>query len=170
MTKAWLGLGGNLGDVREAMARSLVWINGQDHLSVVRVSPIYKTPPWGVEDQPWFLNCCVQVDTTLTPEALLDICQEAERRGKRKRIIRWGPRTIDVDILMMEGVAQLEQRLTIPHPRIEERAFVLVPLADITAKEMLKGKTISQLAKAINKDGLECVEENENWWLEPTKS
>lgn len=164
MTRAWLGLGGNVGDVRQAIARSLVWMDNQSDLSVTKVSPLYKTPPWGVEDQPWFLNCCAQIETNLTPEDLLEICQEAERRGMRKRIIRWGPRTIDVDILMMEGVKQAEQRLTIPHPRIEERAFVLVPLADIAAEEVLNGKSIAELAAAIKNDGLEQFEADVNWW------
>ncbi|MBN4066249.1 2-amino-4-hydroxy-6-hydroxymethyldihydropteridine diphosphokinase [Ahrensia sp. AH-315-G08] len=164
MKRAWLGLGGNVGDVREAMARALLWMDGQSGLTVTDVSPIYKTPPWGVEDQPWFLNCCAQIKTNLSPEELLETCREAERRGKRKRIIRWGPRTIDVDILMMEGVEQVEQRLTIPHPRIEERAFVLVPFADIAAEEVLNGRSVAEWAAAINKDGLERLETDANWW------
>ena len=163
--KAWLGLGGNLGDVTAAMADALKLLNSSESISVTAVSGIYKTPPWGLEDQPWFKNCCAEIDTSLEPEALLEACQNVERAGKRERIVRWGPRTIDVDILIYDGVEQTEQRLTIPHPRITERAFVLVPLAEIAPNLMLNTETIADHAAAIEHDGIELENSDKNWWL-----
>ena len=163
--KAWLGLGGNLGDVTVAMADALKLLNASESISVTAVSGIYKTPPWGLEDQPWFKNCCAEIETSLEPEALLEACQNVERAGKRERIVRWGPRTIDVDILIYDGVEQTEQRLTIPHPRITERAFVLVPLTEIAPNLMLNTKTIADHAAAIEHDGIELENSDRNWWL-----
>lgn len=164
MRPAWLGLGGNVGNVQAAMASALRLLNETDGFEVEAVSPIYKTPPWGVVDQPWFLNCCARVVTDLSPEQLLDACQAAERAGKRERIVRWGPRTIDIDILVFDGVEQDEERLTLPHPRMLERAFVLVPLADIAAQLIMKGKTVRQWADIIDRDGLEKLDEATDWW------
>ena len=82
--QAWLGLGGNIGDVQQAMAEALRLLNDHDGITVDKVSPIYKTPPWGVEDQPWFLNCCAAVRTTLSPEGLLAVCQTAEQEDDQQ--------------------------------------------------------------------------------------
>jgi len=167
MKSAWLGLGGNIGDVAAAMAVALRGFDDRPDCTVALVSPVYKTPPWGVVDQPWFLNCCAEIKTSLSPEDLLEVCQDAERVGKRERIQRWGPRTIDVDILIYEGVEQVEQRLTIPHPRIGERAFVLVPLADIAPSLTLNGDEIVKLADVIDREGLEKTGLLDGWWREP---
>ena len=162
--KAWLGLGGNIGDVTEALRQALGLLDGHRDIRVTQVSPLYKTPPWGVEDQPWFLNCCAEIETTLAPEELLEVCQQAEREGKRERIVRWGPRTIDVDIVAFEEIAQVEQRLTIPHPRATERDFVMVPLADIAADLEIAGKTVRQWVTAMNSDELELENDSQDWW------
>ncbi len=162
--KVWLGFGGNIGDVTSAMGVALRSLDDQANTKVVNVSSIYKTPPWGVTDQPWFQNCCAEIETQLSPEQLLDVCQDAERAGKRERILRWGPRTIDIDILVYDGVEQNEQRLTIPHPRIAERAFVLVPLCEIAADLVLNGNNVCQLAKAIDKEGIEKTDSCTDWW------
>ena len=162
--KAWLGLGGNIGDVPASMADALQRLDQDADISVTAVSPIYKTPPWGVEDQPWFHNCCAQVETSLSPEQLLEACQEAERAGKRERIVRWGPRTIDVDILVFEGVEQNEQRLTLPHPRMLERAFVIVPLADIAPTLPLQNKPCNEWASGMDSSELELTSPDQNWW------
>jgi len=166
VSKAWLGLGGNIGDVPAAMANALQRLDGEAEIAVIAVSPIYKTPPWGVEDQPWFHNCCTEVETSLTPEQLLEACQEAEREGKRERVIRWGPRTIDVDILVFDGVEQNEQRLTLPHPRMLERAFVIIPLADIAPNLHLKDKSCQIWASEIESSELELTSSNKDWWKE----
>ncbi|MGI9355889.1 MAG: 2-amino-4-hydroxy-6-hydroxymethyldihydropteridine diphosphokinase, partial [Rhizobiaceae bacterium] len=144
--KAWLGLGGNIGDVQAAIRAALHNLDGHGAVEVVAVSPLYKTPPWGVEDQPWFFNCCAEVMTSLTPEELLAACQEQERLGKRERVQRWGPRTIDIDILVYEGVEQDNPGLALPHPRITERAFVLVPLADIAPQLEVQKRTVKDWA------------------------
>lgn len=163
--QAWLGLGGNIGDVQQAMAEALRLLNDHDGITVDKVSPIYKTPPWGVEDQPWFLNCCAAVRTTLSPEDLLAVCQTAEQEGKRERIVRWGPRTIDIDIIAYEGVEQVEQRLTIPHPRAKQRAFVLVPLADIAPDLKLQGQSVQDCLSALDDDGIEMENSKTDWWV-----
>lgn len=161
---AWLGLGGNIGDVRGALSRALAEMNAHDEISVNQVSPIYKTPPWGVEEQPWFLNCCAEIRTTLIPEALLEVCQMLERQEQRQRTIRWGPRTIDIDIVVYEGIEQVEQRLTIPHPRATERAFVIVPLADIAPNLKIGGKSVEHWKSIVDKEGIEPVQAPGNWW------
>ena len=163
-TRAWLGLGGNIGDVKNALQQAIRLLDEQPEISISQVSPLYKTPPWGVEDQPWFLNCCVEITTSLSPEALLEVCQAAEKEGKRERVQRWGPRTIDIDIVAFEGIEQVEQRLTIPHPRATERAFVMVPLADIAPELQLAGQSVSVWADALDRDGLELASETQNWW------
>ncbi len=164
MKKAWLGLGGNIGDVTAAMAKALQMFDTKDDLSVRLVSPIYKTPPWGVEDQPWFLNCCAEIETSLSPEEVLEECQAAERVGKRERVQRWGPRTIDIDILVFEGVEQVEQRLVLPHPRMTERAFVLVPLTDIAPALLVDNVSIADHCAQVDRSGVELASDDENWW------
>ena len=162
--KAWLGLGGNIGDVQQAMADALQSLDAMDEIAVEQVSSVYKTPPWGLEDQPWFLNCCAGISCSLTPEQLLEACQQVERQGKRERIVRWGPRTIGVDILMFEGIEQIEQRLTIPHPRMHERAFVMVPLADIAPGLKVGNKTTNEWAESLLDERMEVIETEADWW------
>lgn len=164
MSRAWLGLGGNIGDVRAAIANALQRLDDEPDIEVTAVSSLYKTSPWGVTDQPWFLNCCAEVETSLSPLELLQVCQAAERAGKRERKIRWGPRTIDVDVLMFEGVESADPTLTLPHPRMHERAFVLLPLAEIAGKRVLAGKTIAARAAAIDPEGAERLDVAASWW------
>jgi 2-amino-4-hydroxy-6-hydroxymethyldihydropteridine diphosphokinase len=164
--RAWLGLGGNIGDVEQAMGRALTRLDADADVTVAKVSPIYKTPPWGVEDQAWFLNCCVEITTQLSPEDLLVLCQTAEREGKRQRVQRWGPRTIDIDIVAFEGIEQTEQRLTIPHPRATERAFVIIPLADIAPDLPLAGKPVRQWLLSIDGEGVELADVDRRWWFD----
>lgn len=160
----WLGMGGNIGDVEAAMSAAIKKLADHPSIEVKSVSSLYKTPPWGVEAQPWFLNCCVAIVCELSPEELLDLCQRFEQEGKRERIVRWGPRTIDIDILVFEGEEQTEQRLTIPHPRITERAFVLLPLAEIAPDLQIKGQGAKTLSENISPDGIECLTDRAEWW------
>lgn len=126
MTRAFLSLGSNLGDRREHL-RSAV-----DSLpDVVAVSPVYETEPVGGPNQGAFLNLVVQLDTPLSPEALLGLCHRIESGAERVRETRWGPRTLDLDIIWIDGVEMATERLTIPHPRWRERRFVLAPLRDL---------------------------------------
>lgn len=143
-TRAFLGLGGNIGDPAAAMAAALRALDAHDAVSVAAVSSLYRTPPWGVTDQPDFLNAVAAVDTALTARHLLDLCLDVERGLKRIRAQRWGPRVIDIDILLLDGVEWLSDRLQIPHPRMCERAFVLVPLMHLAPELRVRGLTPSQ--------------------------
>ena len=128
---AYLGLGGNIGDPVAAMAEALARLGRRPDCAVAAVSRLYRTPPWGKTDQPDFLNAAAALVTTLSPRGLLDLCLEAERRLKRVREERWGPRLIDIDILTFDDRTVHEAGLDVPHPRMTERAFVLAPLAEI---------------------------------------
>lgn len=124
--RAFLSLGSNLGD-RRALLRDAV-----DSLpDVVAVSPVYETAPVGGPEQDNFLNLVVQLETALSPHQLLGVCHRIESSAERVREVRWGPRTLDIDIIWMDGVTMDEERLTIPHPRWKERRFVLAPLRDL---------------------------------------
>ncbi len=128
--RAYLGLGSNMGD-RQRMLASAVGLLAGGALRVGRRSRVYETPPWGKMDQPSFLNQVIEVETVLGPEALLRRCLQVEERLGRVRGERWGPRTIDVDILLYGNVVLARPELTIPHVEMRRRAFVLVPLAEI---------------------------------------
>lgn len=127
MTRAFLGLGSNLGD-RETTLREAVATLGP---SVRRVSSVYETEPVGGPEQGPYLNLVVELDTALPPRSLLGLCQRLEAAAGRVRAERWGPRTLDVDILWIDGVESDAEDLTLPHPRIWDRAFVLAPLAEL---------------------------------------
>ncbi|WVT74970.1 2-amino-4-hydroxy-6-hydroxymethyldihydropteridine diphosphokinase [Sinorhizobium chiapasense] len=161
---ATLGLGGNLGDPRKAMAAALQALDRRTDCVVKAVSRLYRTPPWGKTDQAWFFNACAAVGTTLEPEALLDTCLDIERSMKRVRDERWGPRTLDIDVLTYEGVAQAETRLELPHPRMTDRGFVLMPLADIAADMQVRGRTVSDWLRGADVTGIEVADGNMTWW------
>lgn len=127
MTRAFLSLGSNLGDRRQQLAEAV----GSLGPSVVRVSPVYETDPVGGPQQGAFLNCIVELSTDLSPRELLAVCHRLESAAQRVRMQRWGPRTLDVDIIWIDGVTVDEPDLQIPHPRWSERTFVLAPLADL---------------------------------------
>lgn len=151
---AWLGLGGNVGNVLRNMRQALQMLMADGEVRLVACSSLYETPPWGFEDQPVFLNLCAEIATPLGGPELLKLCQKAEEQLKRKREIRWGPRNIDIDILMMnKGVYDLPD-LKVPHPEITGRAFVLVPLAQIAPDEILQGKTIAQWRRECDDEGI----------------
>ncbi len=160
----WLGLGGNIGDVRLAMATALQRLDGDDGIEVKLVSSIYKTPPWGVEDQPWFQNCCAEIATTHSAEETLKLCQSAEHEGRRERTLRWGPRTIDIDILIFANEERATKDLVLPHPRMLERAFVLVPLNEIAANLCVKGRPIAEWVSEIDCQGVEKIAADASWW------
>jgi 2-amino-4-hydroxy-6-hydroxymethyldihydropteridine diphosphokinase len=163
--KAWLGLGGNIGDPVTSMAKALRDLDGRGDTIVLSVSPVYKTPPWGKIDQPWFHNACAGVETSLDPETLLAACLDVEQRLKRQRIERWGPRIIDIDVLAYEGLEQFESpTLTLPHPRMTERAFVMVPLADIAPDLVISGRTAAQWSALCDRTGVDIARNDANWW------
>lgn len=136
MVKAYLGLGSNIGDRAHQLQQAIRIIDQYQYIDVTSISPIYETEPVGYTDQPQFLNLCIEIETTLNPQELLKRCLETEEALHRVRKIRWGPRTLDVDILLYGNEIIEEDNLIIPHPRMTERAFVLIPLNDITSKHI----------------------------------
>ncbi len=150
--EAALGLGGNLGDPVVAFATVLRRLEAHQAVSFVRPSSVYRTAPWGKLDQPEFLNMAVLVETGLSARALLDLCLSLEREGGRERRERWGPRTLDIDILTYGGQTIDEPGLQVPHPRIAERAFVLAPLAEIAPGMMIGGRSVANLLEAVIDD------------------
>lgn len=161
---AWLGLGGNVGDPVAAMAEALKRFDLDPDCAVAGVSRLYRTPPWGKTDQDWFFNAAAAIRTTLSPHALLDLCLDIERSMKRVRIERWGPRTIDLDVLAYGDVALHDERLTIPHPRMKQRAFVLMPLADLAPDLVLEGRRVADWLADADKAGIEVAETDCDWW------
>ncbi|CAD7045363.1 2-amino-4-hydroxy-6-hydroxymethyldihydropteridinediphosphokinase [Pseudorhizobium endolithicum] len=162
--KAALGLGGNIGDPPAAMAQALRCLDERADCRIEAVSRLYQTPPWGKTDQADFFNCCAVIATSLEPEELLDVCLSIERGMKRERLERWGPRTIDIDILAYEGRQAESDRLTLPHPRMTERSFVLMPLADIAPKMRIGVKTVSEWLETADTSGIQVVGETGDWW------
>ncbi len=131
MTRAYVGLGANLGPREVTLLRAVDLLAAADGVEVVAVSQLRETDPVGVVDQPPFLNGAVAIDTTLAPRALLDVLLETERALGRVRAERWGPRTIDLDLLVYGDQIVDEPGLRVPHPRLAERRFALEPLADL---------------------------------------
>ena len=126
-----LALGGNVGDKAGALRRALAALDDEPGIALVAVSRFYRTPPWGKTDQDWFVNACALARTDLEPEALLDRVKAIETALGRSPGERWGPRLIDIDIIAYDDVAMRTDRLDLPHPEALNRAFVLVPLAEI---------------------------------------
>jgi 2-amino-4-hydroxy-6-hydroxymethyldihydropteridine diphosphokinase len=151
---AYLGLGSNLGDRRQHLAEAVRRLYAGPALQVVKVSSVYESSPVGVTTQPDFLNLAAQVTTTHTPKELLAECLRIETELGRVRRERWGPRTIDIDLLLYGDVRIDDESLTVPHSRMRERSFVLTPLAEIAPGLKLAGKTIGELAAALGEAGL----------------
>lgn len=162
--RAFLGLGGNIGDPAAAMAAALRMLDAAPGIAVRAVSSLYRTPPWGKLDQPDFINAAAELRTTLSPRQLLEACLEAERSLKRVRAERWGPRAIDLDILVFEGHPVKEDGLEIPHPRLAERAFVLEPLAEIAPDLDVFGKPVTQWLHSADRAGIERLPDPRDWW------
>jgi 2-amino-4-hydroxy-6-hydroxymethyldihydropteridine diphosphokinase len=139
MPRAWIGLGSNLGDRLGYIKKALALIGRIRETTVVAVSSLYDTAPVGREDQPRFLNAVAEVSTGLDPGGLLGELRAIEDRCGRIRRDIWGPRTLDLDLLVYEGVQISSDELTVPHPRLAERAFVLVPLAEIAPSVAVPG-------------------------------
>jgi 2-amino-4-hydroxy-6-hydroxymethyldihydropteridine diphosphokinase len=157
MAEAFVALGGNVGDVRSTFERAIALLcNGPDVRLSARSSD-YQTPPWGITDQPPFINAVIQVATDLEPYPLLSRMQDCERALGRDRSKQqqWGPRTIDLDLLLYDDRAVNDEQLTLPHPRMLERGFVLVPLAEIAPDLSVRGTKVRDALSRIDAQGIE---------------
>jgi len=157
MAQALLALGGNVGDVRGTLDRAIAALCDGESIRLTTRSSDYRTPPWGVSDQPPFVNLAIAVDTGLTPHALLARAQAVERALGRQRAgeRRWGPRPIDIDLLAYDDLVLNEPDLTLPHPRLFERAFVLVPLAEIASDRLIAGRRVRDALARVDATGIE---------------
>jgi len=157
VAEALVALGGNLGDVRDTIDRAIAAFCDGQKVRLLARSSDYRTLPWGVEDQPAFVNACIAVETRLTPRALLARAQAVERALGRERPKerRWGPRQIDIDLIAYEDVALEDPELTLPHPRLFARAFVLVPLAEIAPERLIAGRRVRDALAQLDTRGVE---------------
>jgi 2-amino-4-hydroxy-6-hydroxymethyldihydropteridine diphosphokinase len=157
MAEALLGLGGNVGDVRATFDKAVARLADGERATLTARSSDYRTPPWGVIDQPPFINCAIAVETALAPRALLDRAFDIERALGRDRAHeqRWGPRPIDIDLLAYDDVALDEPGLILPHPRLFERAFVLLPLAEIAPERVIAGRRVRDALAQVDAAGIE---------------
>jgi 2-amino-4-hydroxy-6-hydroxymethyldihydropteridine diphosphokinase len=156
MAEALLALGGNVGDTRATLARAIDALCDGTETRLLARSSDYLTPPWGVADQPPFVNACILVETALAPVALLRRAQAIERACGRDRAReqRWGPRPLDIDLLAYDDLVFDSPDLTLPHPRLWDRAFVLVPLAEIAAGRTIAGTVVGEALARVDTRGI----------------
>jgi 2-amino-4-hydroxy-6-hydroxymethyldihydropteridine diphosphokinase len=155
MKTAVLALGSNLGDRGEILQGGVDAIAGLPEVRLIAVSPVYETVPVGGPPQPDYLNAVVLAETTLPPFDLLDGLHEIEAAFDRVRVVRWGPRTLDIDIITMAGEQSDDPELTLPHPRAQERAFVLAPWHDVDPDAQLPGYgPVADLLAGIDTAGI----------------
>src|ERR1700748_2468952 len=156
MADVLIALGGNVGDVRTTFGKAIATICGMSQAALLARSSDYATPPWGEEDQPPFINACIEIDTSLDPHALLFVLHKVEQKFGRNRAReqRWGPRTLDLDLIAYDNVSINKPDLTLPHPRLFERAFVLVPLAEIAPDRVISGRRVDDGLSELSTDGI----------------
>ncbi|WP_329740704.1 2-amino-4-hydroxy-6-hydroxymethyldihydropteridine diphosphokinase [Dyella sp. A6] len=159
MHRAYVALGSNLGDPKRQVLDALDGLAALPGSRMLARSRLYLTPPWGVREQPQFVNAVAALETSLSPHALLDALLAMERAAGRLRDgERWGPRTLDLDVLHMDGVRIDDERLTLPHPRIAQRAFVLLPLHDVAPMLELPGQgRVDTLLAQVDRAGCEVL-------------
>jgi 2-amino-4-hydroxy-6-hydroxymethyldihydropteridine diphosphokinase len=157
MAQALVALGGNLGDVRAMLDRAVAALCDGVDVRLTARSADYRTPPWGVADQPPFVNLCIAVETGLIPRDLLARAQAVERALGLDRTTkrRWGPRPIDIDLIAYDDIVMNTPDLTLPHPHLFERAFVLVPLAEIAPDRLITGRRVRDALAALDQAGIE---------------
>jgi len=154
MHKVYLSLGSNIGDSVNYLDKAVDILKNHELIHNIKVSSYYQTDPVGYLDQDVFVNIAVYLETELSPYELLKVCQEIEEALKRVRVVRWGPRTIDVDIILFDDVQMTDDKLTIPHPRMHERAFVLVPIAELDETLIVLNKSIKSLIELVDASGV----------------
>lgn len=155
--EAFIALGGNVGDVRSTFNRAIAMLCDGEKVRLDARSSDYRTPPWGRTDQPQYINAVIAVTTSLGPHELLARAQECERALGRDRAHeqRWGPRTIDIDLLAYDDLVVTDAELTLPHPYLFERGFVLVPLAEIAPDRAINGIVVNAALGRVDKSGIE---------------
>ncbi|VIO65687.1 2-amino-4-hydroxy-6-hydroxymethyldihydropteridinepyrophosphokinase [Bradyrhizobium ivorense] len=156
MASVLIALGGNVGDVRATFRKAIAKICGMTQAALLARSSDYSTPPWGEEAQDSFINACIEIETSLDPHALLFTLHKIETRFGRDRTNeqRWGPRTLDLDLIAYDDVTLNKPELTLPHPRLFERAFVLVPLAEIVPDRVIAGRRVADALAGVSADGI----------------
>lgn len=152
MVDVYIGIGSNLGDREGNVRKALEFL--KENFTLVKVSSTYETEPMYIEEQNWFLNCVAKLETDLPPRELLSYLKDTERRIGRQKSVRYGPRIIDLDILFYGKKVLRQNDLEIPHPKIHERPFVLIPLTEIEPDFVhpLHHKTVSELLSELNSD------------------
>jgi 2-amino-4-hydroxy-6-hydroxymethyldihydropteridine diphosphokinase len=157
VAEAFIALGGNVGDVRATFDRAIALLCDDGAVQLTARSSDYRTPPWGVTDQPAFINALIAVATALSPQALLTRMQACESALGRDRAHErhWGPRPIDLDLLAYDDVTLHDPDLMLPHPRLFERAFVLVPLVEIAADHVIAGIRVRDALARVDAGGME---------------
>jgi 2-amino-4-hydroxy-6-hydroxymethyldihydropteridine diphosphokinase len=168
MTQAVVALGANLGDARAALRGAVAGLAAQPGVEVRAVSGLWRTAPIGGPDQPEYLNAVVLVASELAPRELLALAQRLESAAGRQREVRWGPRTLDVDIIAIEGVRSEDADLVLPHPRAHERAFVLAPWAQVAPEATLaqpdgRAARVRELLAAVGDQPIELAGDG-GWW------
>jgi len=148
---AYIGIGSNLGDKVKNCQTAVRYLGATPGIEVAEISSLYCTEPVGYEDQDWFINCVVEVNTSLTPREIFLRCKEIERTMGRTHLVKWGPRVIDLDLLFYNDLVMKESDLEIPHPRLHERGFVLLPLTEVRPDWVhpVFQKTISELKQEL---------------------
>jgi 2-amino-4-hydroxy-6-hydroxymethyldihydropteridine diphosphokinase len=157
MADVLIGFGGNVGDVRATFQKAIANICGMTQGALLARSSDYATPPWGDVQQARFVNACIEIETSLDPHALLFTLHKIEAKFGRDRTreTRWGPRTLDLDLLAYDDVSIQKPELTLPHPRMFERAFVLVPLVEIAPDRVIAGRGVAAALAQLSADGIE---------------
>jgi 2-amino-4-hydroxy-6-hydroxymethyldihydropteridine diphosphokinase len=156
MADVLIALGGNVGDVRPTFQKAIANICGMTQGVLKARSSDYSTPPWGDEQQAPFINACIEIETALDPHALLFTLHKIESKFGRDRARerRWGPRTLDLDLIAYDDIAVQEPGLTLPHPRVFERAFVLAPLAEIVPDRVIAGQRVASALTRLSTEGI----------------
>jgi 2-amino-4-hydroxy-6-hydroxymethyldihydropteridine diphosphokinase len=157
MADVLIALGGNVGDVRATFGKAIANICGMTQGVLLARSSDYATPPWGEAEQARFINACIEIETGLDPHALMFTLHKIEKKFGRDRAHekRWGPRTLDLDLIAYDEVGIDKPELTLPHPRLFERAFVLVPLVEIAPDRVIAGRSITAALAGLSTDGIE---------------
>lgn len=164
----FLSIGSNVGNRVENCRRAVEELGGNNRIRLISVSSLYETEPIGYEDQPLFINLAVKIETTLTPSALLQTIKTIERKLGRVETFRWGPRIIDIDIIIYDNLVISDRHLVLPHPRMQERAYVLIPLLELdkNLKHTVTGKTLDEMIKELPNNKSVRKLENEEKSLE----